>query len=54
MFSHVTVLYGYLKKTFKVSSTGMKFFMDLFQPVLINMGVDLGSGDVGMAEHELN
>ncbi len=32
----------------------MKFFMKFFQPLLIDMGVDLGGGDVCMAEHELH
>lgn len=32
----------------------MKFFMDFFESILIDVGVDLGSGDVGMAKHELD
>jgi len=28
--------------------------MDLFESVLVNVGVDLGGGDVGMAKHELD
>lgn len=28
--------------------------MDALQPVLIDMGVDLGCGDIGMAEHHLH
>lgn len=32
----------------------MKFFVDALQSVLIDMGVDLGCGDIGMAEHHLH
>ena len=35
-------------------SPGMKFFMDIFQSVLVNMGVYLGGGNVGVAEHHLH
>jgi len=38
----------------RVSAPGMEFFMDTLQPVLIYMGVNLGSSDVCMAEHHLH
>lgn len=35
-------------------ATGVEFFMNFFQPLLLDMGVDLGGGNVGMTEHHLN
>jgi hypothetical protein len=32
----------------------MEFFVNLPQPFLVNMCVNLGSGNVGMAEHFLH
>ena len=29
------------------------FFMDIFQTLLIDMGIDLGCGNIGVAEHLL-
>lgn len=34
-------------------ATGMKLLVDRFESFLVNMGVNLGCGDVGMAEHNL-
>jgi hypothetical protein len=34
--------------------TGKKLIVDSFQAALFDMGVDLGRGDTGMAEHHLN
>jgi hypothetical protein len=36
------------------SRAGMKLSMDRFEPLLIDVRVDLGSGDVRVAEHFLN
>lgn len=32
----------------------MEFFVDFFEMLIGDMGVDLGSGDVGVAEHTLD
>ncbi len=32
----------------------MKFFMDIFESVLVNMGVDLGGSNIAVAEHHLH
>jgi hypothetical protein len=35
-------------------SPGMKFFMDIFQSVLVNMGIYLSGGDVCVSQHHLH
>ena len=35
-------------------SPRMKFLMDILEPALLNMGIELGGGNIGMAEHELH
>ena len=38
----------------KISSPGMKFSVQLLEPVLGHVGVNLGGRDVRMAEHHLD
>jgi hypothetical protein len=35
-------------------SPGVEFFVDAFQPGIIDMSINLGGGDIGMAEHHLH
>jgi len=37
-----------------LSSARVKFFMEFFQSVLVDMGVDLGRSNVGVAQHDLH
>jgi len=50
----LTLVYVYFTFSANFSSTRVEFFMEFFQPVLVDMGVDLGRGDVGMAQHDLH
>ena len=34
--------------------SGMKFLMDGFEAFVVHVGIDLGGGDVGVAEQFLN
>lgn len=38
----------------KSSTPWVKFLVNIFEPVLVNVGVDLGCGDVRVAEHHLD
>jgi hypothetical protein len=32
----------------------MEFLVNVFQPALLNMGIQLGGGNVGMTKHKLH
>ena len=42
------------QRKFRNSGAGVKLTVHLLQTALVHMGVNLGRGDVGMAEHFLN
>lgn len=35
-------------------AAGMKFLVDRLETVAIDMGIDLGGGNIGMAQHHLH
>jgi hypothetical protein len=35
------------------STTGMKFFVYIFQSILVDVGINLGGRNVSVAKHEL-
>lgn len=50
---HNLSFFPLLATVYTISPSGMELFMDILQSILVDMGVDLGGGNVRMAQHHL-